>query len=139
MLLLLGQWYRWLQMALPVGVENEVAGEDEMPEMPVPVELADSSVSPSTWTLLQWGPLLFNFYDNNIIMGDFNAHCPVWYSYTTSTLAECRIKRSQQSPHTQYTQHTSGAILQFNCDGISSFLNPSYSIHPTHIRCHFTA
>ena len=34
--------------------------------------------------------LLFNFYDINIIMGDFNVHSPAWYSRTTCTRAEGR-------------------------------------------------
>ena len=34
--------------------------------------------------------LIFNFHDNNIIMGDFNAHNRDWYSQTPCTLADAR-------------------------------------------------
>ena len=59
----------------------------------VPVNIHDIYIPPISSCPPDFTPNfhpLFNFRDNNMIMGDSNTHSPLWYSRTTSTIAEAK-------------------------------------------------
>ena len=57
-------------------------------------------------------PLLFNFRDNNINMGDFKAHSPAWYSQTTCTLTEGRGTLMVQCTYTEHLMLEISDLIQ---------------------------